>query len=318
MKFIIISDTHISAKPDAKPFLWWHKNLVPESAKICRLAVQDINRMKPDFVIHCGDLVNSSYDDSSVELTRDIFRELDCPFYFVPGNHDCYKKGDRARMNELFGLEGGDVLYRVIELEETLLLFLDGAYWESLEAEYKDYLDRDDMIKAYEKSGFTGSGAGLCFPEEEITWIETVLRQNRNKTVFVFVHVGFRGRGIYETSKGQDGKPLSEPPLKMDSGYKTSEKVFKILQEAGNVKAIFSGHLHWNECYIQNGILHCWTDGLIQYPCEMRLIKLSQNSLSGKMVQLSDPSFAKRSFVEDSDAAFIAGRPEDREFRLTW
>ena len=317
MNFIVLSDTHVSAKPDAQPFLWWHKNLVPDSADICRLAVEDINRLKPDFVVHCGDVTDPG-DGPSMELARDVFGGLDCPFYFVPGNHDCWEKGARARANRLFGLSGGDLLYRTIELAEATLLLIDGAYWQSYEAEYKDYLDHEDLVKAMQQSEYAGPGGGLCIPEKERDWIEGALRQNRDKTVLAFLHAGLRGRGLYQTSKDQQGRLLAEPPMKIDYGYRDSEELLGLLRAAGNVAAVFSGHTHWNECYSEDGMLHCQTGALIQYPCKMRRIWLSEKSLSGGMIPLSDPTFAERSFVEDSDGAFVAGRPEDREFELTW
>ena len=106
--------------------------------------------------------------------------------------------------------------------------------------------------------------------------------------------------------------------MRTDYGYRHSERLLDVLRAAGNVRAIFSGHTHWNECYVEDGLLHCQTGALIQYPCEMRLVELSQSSLSGTMVPLSDPTFAERSFVADSDGAFIIGRATDREFHLAW
>ncbi len=317
MRFAVMSDTHLSAKSDARMSLWWHKNLVPGAEEICRLAVQDINRLKPDFVVHCGDITDAS-DGSSMELARDVFAELDCPFYFVPGNHDCWERGARSRANKLFGLERGDTLHRVVELAEALMLLIDGAYWESIEEEYKDYLDRDDLTRAGERSEFTGPGSGLCIPNRQLTWIEDVLAQNRDKPVLAFLHAGPRGRGVYETSKNERGELLAESCLKMDFRYQNSERLLKLLRAAGNVRAIFSGHLHWNECLLEDGVLHCTTGTPIQYPCEVRMVELASTRLSGTMVPLSDPSFAARSFVEDADGSFIAGRPEDREFQSDW
>ena len=155
MRFVVMSDTHLSVLPDAEPFLWWHKNLVPQAAEIGELAVRDINRMKPDFVLHCGDITNAS-DGPSMQLARDLFAALDCPFHFVPGNHDCWEKGTRVRTTELFGLAGGEVLYRTVELDEAVLLLIDGVYWESREAEYKDHLDHEDLTAAMATSGYTG------------------------------------------------------------------------------------------------------------------------------------------------------------------
>ena len=317
MKLVVLSDTHINAKNDAQPFRWWHRNLVPEAAEICRAAVQDINRLKPDVVVHCGDITDPG-DGQSMELAREVFGKLNCPFHFVPGNHDCWERGARARTNQIFGLEGGDTLHRAIELEEAVVLLVDGAYWESFEEECKDYLDREDLTRATENSRFTGPGGGLCIPDRQIAWIGDVLMRTRTKPVLVFLHAGLNGRRAYDTSKDQNGKLLEQKPLQMDFRYRSSERLLELFRATENVKAVFSGHLHWNECSVEDGLLHCTTGTPIQYPCEMRLVELSDRALWGRMIPLSDATFPRRSFVKDADGDFIAGRPEDREFRFVW
>jgi len=315
MRFILLSDTHLSADPNARGFLWWHRNLVPQAADICTLAVQDINRLKPDFVVHCGDITNDGRRDS-MRLARDVFQELDCPFHFAPGNHDCWEKGGRMHASALFGLKGGRVLYQAVDLNEALLLLLDGVYWESHEAECKDYLDREDPDRATGKGASASTEGGICIPKQELAWVEAALRDNPRKPVLAFIHSPLRARGVYDTSKSQSGRPLSHAPMRMPSGYCNSDRLLELLRGADNVKAVFYGHRHWNECHTEDGLLHCLTCALIQYPCEMRLIELSDGLLSGRMIPLSDPSYADHSYVPDSDGDFIPGRAEDRDFRI--
>jgi serine/threonine-protein phosphatase CPPED1 len=52
-----------------------------------KLAVQRINEVKPDFVILCGDMVNT-FDDKSLKDFNDVKSGLKVPLYCCPGNHD--------------------------------------------------------------------------------------------------------------------------------------------------------------------------------------------------------------------------------------
>lgn len=52
-----------------------------------KVAVERINNMKPDFLIICGDMVQS-FDDKSVADFNEIKATLKVPCYCCPGNHD--------------------------------------------------------------------------------------------------------------------------------------------------------------------------------------------------------------------------------------
>ncbi len=53
-------------------------------------AVKQINELKPDFVIICGDLVDNATDSSYVDFLK-IKKEFTIPCYLVAGNHDIGK-----------------------------------------------------------------------------------------------------------------------------------------------------------------------------------------------------------------------------------
>ncbi len=77
-----ISDTHIVAK-GRKTF-----GFVP-MADYLTACVAHINglSMRPDVVLVTGDITNTG-DAAEVRLAADILRDLCCPFYVIPGNHD--------------------------------------------------------------------------------------------------------------------------------------------------------------------------------------------------------------------------------------
>ncbi|MGB0387931.1 MAG: metallophosphoesterase [Ardenticatenaceae bacterium] len=56
--------------------------------RMWRLAVDEINRIQPDLVLLCGDLVHDPYDPAAWQDFFRVYAMLQVPCYFVPGNHD--------------------------------------------------------------------------------------------------------------------------------------------------------------------------------------------------------------------------------------
>ncbi|MBN2588548.1 MAG: metallophosphoesterase [Sedimentisphaerales bacterium] len=52
-----------------------------------QIAVKKINELEPDFVVICGDMVNT-FDEKSLSDFNDIKNDLKMPCYCCPGNHD--------------------------------------------------------------------------------------------------------------------------------------------------------------------------------------------------------------------------------------
>ena len=52
-----------------------------------RQAVRQINALGPDFVVICGDMVNTATNSSYADF-KVIVRAFTMPYYCVPGNHD--------------------------------------------------------------------------------------------------------------------------------------------------------------------------------------------------------------------------------------
>ncbi len=58
--------------------------------KSFEIAVEQINKLNPDFVVICGDLVNNRSDSSFADF-KEIVSGFKMPFYNAPGNHDVGK-----------------------------------------------------------------------------------------------------------------------------------------------------------------------------------------------------------------------------------
>ncbi|MDY7010297.1 MAG: sugar-binding protein [Planctomycetota bacterium] len=74
-------------------------------------SVAETNRLKPDFVMFIGDLIEG-YTDDEKEIRRQwthidaITRRLDAPFFYCPGNHDVLPDACRKIYTELHGVAG--------------------------------------------------------------------------------------------------------------------------------------------------------------------------------------------------------------------
>lgn len=80
--FLMLADTQLGMHAS-------DKNFVQETASF-EFAVATINRLKPDFVIILGDLVNKPGDRAQIREFLRISRTIDpfIPLYLVAGNHD--------------------------------------------------------------------------------------------------------------------------------------------------------------------------------------------------------------------------------------
>jgi len=80
--FIQLADPQFGMYPTGKDFSHERENVSK--------AVKAINRLKPEFVVVCGDLVNSEGDLKQIAAFREEFGKIDksIPLYLVAGNHD--------------------------------------------------------------------------------------------------------------------------------------------------------------------------------------------------------------------------------------
>src|SRR5436190_8138880 len=80
--FVQLADPQLGAATGDKDFLQETSNF--------EFAVANINRIKPAFVVICGDLINKTGDPVQTAEYRRITALIDksVPVYAVPGNHD--------------------------------------------------------------------------------------------------------------------------------------------------------------------------------------------------------------------------------------
>ncbi|MCB9844725.1 MAG: metallophosphoesterase [Phycisphaeraceae bacterium] len=176
-------------------------------------AVRDTNLFEPDFVITVGDLVEG-YNTQGPWLGqmrefKGIMDQLLCPWFPVAGNHDIYWRGEGRPPGEHehdYEMNFGPLWY-AFEHKNSWFIAL-----------FSDEGNPQTGEKAIDKP------ASQVMSDAQLSWLRDTLSRTKDaEHVFVFLHHPRWLKGNY----GDDW-----------------EKVHRVLVEAGNVTAVFAGHIH--------------------------------------------------------------------------
>lgn len=123
---------------------------------IHRQIIEEIERLKPDFVITVGDMIEGYTDDTTTvnnewKEYKSLVSLLSMPIYFTPGNHDIW---DDASL-KLYQYHIGKPYYS-FNFRKLHFIVLDSSRWESsadLPKEQIDWLTSN--LKKYKKSSCT-------------------------------------------------------------------------------------------------------------------------------------------------------------------
>jgi 3',5'-cyclic AMP phosphodiesterase CpdA len=243
-----------------------NENSLQEQANLS-FVVAGINRLRPAFVVVCGDLTNETGNRGQIELYKQIVRGVDptIPVYNVAGNHDVGNHPAKEQLD----------LYR--------------------EAFGKDYytFDAGPIRGIVLDSSLLGSPENA--PEEAAAqekWLTAELiraQHDRVEELLVFQHISYFLQDPHE------------PDQYFNIPQATRSRYLQLFHEYG-VKAIFAGHYHRNE-YGRDGDIEMITTGPVGMPLGkdqsgLRIVRLAHGELQNRYYELGsiphaiDPSIA--------------------------
>jgi predicted phosphodiesterase len=210
-RFALIADSHLNPVDESNTSPWQTNHLANPRNEV---VVDAVNRLKPAFTVHLGDVVHplpytSSYKGAA-EYANNLYQKLNHPFYITPGNHDI---GDKF----LPGNPAATITQESCNIYENFF----GKQWQTFE--------RDGVCFIILNSCLFGSASvaeGLQWK-----WFEKTLSLNSDKRIFLFSHYP---PFITERNEENNYDNIEQEPRARLLDY----------IEKYQVEAIFAGHVH--------------------------------------------------------------------------
>jgi 3',5'-cyclic AMP phosphodiesterase CpdA len=186
------------------------KNFTQETANL-EFVVANLNRLRPRFVVICGDLVNRTADAAEIAEYKRVLHELDpsIPVYYVAGNHDVGNVPTAANLASFRASIGPD--YYTFSANGILGVVLDSS-----------------LIQAPQSDPQAA--------EQQEAWLNQTLanaKSDPDRQIVVFQHIPYFDKAPDEAAEYFN---IPEPARR---------KYLDLLEKAG-VKYIFAGHTHKN------------------------------------------------------------------------
>ncbi len=174
--FAVIADTHVT-ETEAMAVSGFDTDTIKLGAARSRYVVDQLNSLKPDFVVHLGDITHpvpgSSAYENSADRFHELYRELDPPLHLVAGNHDI---GEKAFPGQPLGEQ---------EIQGTVSDDKIAEYESQFQAQYYCF-EHQDCLFVIVNGMIVNSG--LACEESQRQWLEALLEEHQGRRIFMFSH----------------------------------------------------------------------------------------------------------------------------------
>jgi len=281
MKFLYIADTHIGGS-DLKGYRQQERYL-KHFNELLKIFAQWIEQQKDiDFIIHGGDMVDKASPENIAEAVK-LFRELPCPVYFTPGNHDLTEndsvKNWLSEAPEFFNNESVDFSFcrNNVKFDFISCHWGEKAYfWHPAETQIP-YWKENQTDSLNSKGDF--------------------------KYKILVTHAPVFGLPCSQT--GHD--KVLHPPAGDFSN------VVHELATKDRMLLVLGAHTHMNMHLCKDGVHYVTASAFSEMPFEFKVFELNDDTFSMKTVSLADKTDFNGKY--NFDKTYIQGRTCDRSFK---
>lgn len=207
-------------------------------------AIESINDFEPEFVVMCGDLIETSSNQQQIQAYKDSVAKLspEISLYHVSGNHD---------------------LGRPVEIENVLV------YQKNFGKLWFHFTHGNTLFIVLSSDILQDNDAPMN--KQQIEWLTSTLKRFKSKTIdniFVFMH-----HPLYLNSP-------DEPDAYSNMPGKIRRKLLDLFVKH-QVRAVFSGHLHDNRINNYQGVDLITTNSITvpmgKAPAGFRIVDVHQD-----------------------------------------
>lgn len=235
MKFAIINDIHLG--PTDKGYKdGVQRKLLGEAEGLVKDFVKLMNENeKPKFVINLGDSIedvnDKEQDIQSFQRAISLLGDLQMPTYWAIGNHDI----------------------RTLSHQDIAeLLSCEKMYYSFDRGDYHFVALSFEMVGNHTK---VLSDIRAEVPAEQLEWLQNDLRSSTKPTL-IFTHYGVADDDMVGNFWFE-----GEPQHALLGNRK---EVRQLLENNGDVIAVFNAHQHWNRMHVHNGIPYFTVTSLVE------------------------------------------------------
>jgi len=273
--------------------VWLNRMIINEWDEIKGGLIWEIKNLKPDAIIHCGDITHFGTKEDFL-FGKEVLDATGIDWYAVPGNHDSYTEEIKNEMQEMFGVTDKDGFCYSKVFGRIAIAFFDVCK------------------RRRGKHFFVG--------DSELIWLENFMEENCDKIIFLVCHIPVRHKNVIANhgtlncgDEVASGKVFGHYFDKMIGKIENVKELRNLISLNSNVKAVFSGHWHINSLYSKNSVYYKTVPSVCEYPCEVVIADCSTDRIRLYNKPLELINIQDTSIVPEWNNTWVKGAKKTRD-----